>query len=241
MNTNQFAIIKSLFALCPPMSFGVLGSALFSLPTNCEWCLQLSCGRACVTTSSLEVELCACLASNCIYGFFASLLSLFLLSLHLVAVPFSVFQSFACSLFSTCSFHISILWLLFGPVQMQRSPLLSCLLSFNFWLFSISFWVLNLGGIILIHLLLILRTLNHTAHTIHICHDISSCFNLFASCTLYVYVYLTAYVFQTNSFTVACASSSCFEHSKIIEYKKPKTRREKLMMFWVFDCASERE
>lgn len=151
----------------------------FSLPTNCEWCLHLSCGRACVTTSSLEVELCACLASNCIYGFFASLLSLFLLSLHLVAVPFLVFQSFACSLFSTCSFHI---FRFCGSVQMQRSPLLSCLLSFNFWLFSISFRVLNLG-IILIHLLLILRTLNHTAHTIHICHDISSCFNLFASCT----------------------------------------------------------
>lgn len=123
-------------------------------------------------------------------------------------------RSLARSLFSTCSFHISILWLLFGPVQMQRSPLLSCLLSFNFWLFSISFRVLNLGGIILIHLLLILRTLNHTAHTIHICHDISSCFNLFASCTRScVYVSLTAYVFQTNSFTVACASSSCFEHS----------------------------
>lgn len=62
---------------------------------------------------------------------------------------------------------------------MQTKPdriepfLLSHRLSFNFWLFSISFWVAIHGhSIILIHSLLILRTLNHTAHTIHICHDI---------------------------------------------------------------------
>lgn len=36
-------------------------------------------------------------------------------------------------------------------------------LSFNFWLFSISFWMVNLvDRIIIIHSLLILRTLNHT-------------------------------------------------------------------------------
>lgn len=76
----------------------------FSLPTNCEWCLHLSCGRACVTTSSLEVELCACLASNCIYGFFASLLSLFLLSL-------SAFG--CCTIFGISVVHLLALFHLF--------------------------------------------------------------------------------------------------------------------------------
>lgn len=94
-------------ALCCAVLF--FASAL-SLPTNCDWCLHLSCGRACVTTSSLEVELCACLASNCIYVLFASMVSIFLFfPLHFAVAPFfhapsSSLSAHSCSL--TCSVWI---------------------------------------------------------------------------------------------------------------------------------------
>lgn len=122
---------------------------------------------ACVTTSYLEVELsCAlCFISNCIYGMFVSYSCSCLCPQN--GPNLGIVSSLVCS--------GNWFWWWCGAALHS--------LSFNFWLFSISFWVANLpyhqhkqqqqpGTIILIHSLLILRTLNHTAHTIHICHDI---------------------------------------------------------------------
>lgn len=99
---------------------------------------------ACVTTSYFGgwTFVCACFISNCIYRgstlcFFATVLSLSHTSAHRLSIIFSSF-CIVYSMFLDFGGHIH------GQrLNWFQSPSFHCSLSFNFWLFSILFWVAN--------------------------------------------------------------------------------------------------